>query len=176
MFKRFSTQSLIIIAGLAGLGIVIKPIVSPLSKMISMPLVVPGGSFAGGLYMMWLVLAVVIVKRGGSGTLYGFLQALLVMVLGLKGNQGMFSIISYTLPGVMVDLVFWLVKRPDCIFTHMLLCSIANMTGALMVAIFFFHHPLPFIAIILGMSFVSGLLGGWLSHSIYKTLERYELI
>jgi hypothetical protein len=50
------------------------------------------------------------------------------------------------------------------------------MTGAIVVAIFVFHHPLPFILIIEGMSMVSGIIGGWISWAIYKTIKHYELV
>ncbi|MBW6514426.1 MAG: ECF transporter S component [Candidatus Syntrophosphaera sp.] len=176
MFKRFTTQDLIVIAALAGIGIAIKPIVSPLSKMISTPLMVPGGSFTGGLYMLWLVLAVLIVSKRGTGTIYGLLQALIIMVAGMRGNQGLLSIVSYTLPGIAVDLVYPVLRHPERLCTHLILCALANMTGALVVAVLLFRHPLPLVAIILGMSLLSGLLGGLVSHGIYKTLKHYELI
>ncbi|MDD3282826.1 MAG: ECF transporter S component, partial [Candidatus Cloacimonetes bacterium] len=63
MLKKFSVKDLIIIAALAALGIAVKPLVGPFFKMISRPMGIPGGSFAGGFYMMWLVLAVVIVDK-----------------------------------------------------------------------------------------------------------------
>ena len=176
IFQRFSTRDLIIIAGLAGIGIAIKPLVSPLSKLLSTPLMVPGGSFTGGLYMLWMVLAVLIVRKRGTGTLYGFLQALIVMAIGLRGNQGLLSLVSYTLPGILVDLACLLLRRPEWLSTHLILCALANMAGALVVAVLLFHHPLPFIAVILGMSFVSGCLGGALSYGIYKTIQKYGLL
>jgi energy-coupling factor transport system substrate-specific component len=174
-FQRFSTRDLIIIAGLAGIGIAVKPIVSPLSKMITTPLMVPGGSFTGGLYMLWMVLAVVLVQKRGTGFIYGLLQALVVMVIGIRGNQGLLSLLSYTLPGICADIIYQLARRPASIWVHMLLCSVTNMAGALVVAIFLFHHPLPYIAVILGMSLVSGLVGGWLSWGIFKALDHYGL-
>jgi len=137
---------------------------------------VPGGSFTGGLYMLWLVLAVLIVSKLGTGTLYGLLQALIIMVIGVKGNQGLLSLISYTLPGIAVDGVFLLLRHPERISTHIILCALANMCGAGVVAVFLFHHPLPFVGVVLLMSMISGCLGGWVSHGIYKTLRHYEII
>ena len=148
VFRTFTTRDLIIIAGLAGIGLAIKPLVSPLSKMITSPLMIPGGSFTGGLYMLWMVLAVLIVDKFGTGIIYGILQALVVMVIGIRGNQGLLSLISYTLPGLLVDLVYLVISHPEKIWAQMLLCALSNMTGAIVVAIFVFHHPLPFILII----------------------------
>ena len=176
VFRTFTTRDLIIIAGLAGIGLAIKPLVSPLSKMITSPLMIPGGSFTGGLYMLWMVLAVLIVDKFGTGIVYGLLQALVIMVIGIRGNQGLLSLVSYTFPGLLVDLVYLAIPHPERIWGQMLLCAFANMAGALIVAIFVFHHPLPFILIIEGMSMVSGIIGGWISWTIYKTIIYYELV
>jgi len=176
VFRTFTTRDLIIIAGLAGIGLAIKPLISPLSKMITSPLMIPGGSFTGGLYMLWMVLAVLIVDKFGTGIVYGLLQALVIMVIGIRGNQGLLSLVSYTFPGLLVDLVYLVMLHPERILGQMLLCALANMAGALIVAIFVFHHPLPFILIIEGMSMISGIIGGWISWTIYKTIIYYELV
>lgn len=176
MFKRFSTRDLIVIAVMAGIGLAIKPIVSPLSKMITMPLMVPGGSLVGGLYMLWLVLAVLIVRKPGTGFIFGLLQALVTLVIGVRGNQGLLTLLSYTLPGILADVIQLLVKDPTRLWPHLSICAVANIAGAMVVAVLLFHHPLPLLIIVTGMSLVSGLLGGWLSWNIYKSIKYYELI
>lgn len=176
MFKRFSTRDLIIIAVLAGIGLAVKPIVSPFSKMISTPLMVPGGSFTGGLYMLWLALAVLIIRKPGTGLIFGLLQALVTLVIGVRGNQGLLTLLSYTLPGILADLIQALVKDPARLWPHLAICSVANIAGAMVVAILLFHHPPLYLLIILGMSLLSGLIGGWISWSIFRSLKHYELI
>ena len=176
MFKRFSTRDLIIIAVLAGIGLAVKPIVSPFSKMISTPLMVPGGSFTGGLYMLWLALAVLIIRKPGTGFIFGLLQALVTLVIGVRGNQGLPTLLSYTLPGILADLIQALVKDPARLWPHLAICSVANIAGAMVVAILLFHHPPLYLLIILGMSLLSGLIGGWISWSIFRSLKHYELI
>ena len=79
MLQKFTTRDLILIASLAGMGFVAKILISPLFKMISMPMMVPGGSLAGGFYMLWLVLAVLIVPKWGTGLLFGLLLMLLLI-------------------------------------------------------------------------------------------------
>ncbi len=66
---RFSMFDLIIIAMMATLGIAIKPIIVLLVHMITGPLFIPGGAFAGGFYMMWIVLGAGLVRKKGTGTL-----------------------------------------------------------------------------------------------------------
>lgn len=176
MLKKFSTRDLIVIASLAGIGFAMKLLIGPLFKMISIPLMVPGGSLAGGFYMMWLVLAVVIVSKRGSGTLFGFLQALIALVAGSK-NQGLLTVISYTLPGLALDLAFPSRLFPAArLHTHLIFCALANLIGAGVIAILLFHHPLPALAVVCGMALISGLLGGFVSWGIYQPLKQYKVI
>ncbi|MDI3503576.1 MAG: hypothetical protein PWP64_512 [Candidatus Cloacimonadota bacterium] len=176
MLKRFKVQDLILIAAFAAIGIAIKPLVGPLSKMISTPLSIPGGSFAGGFYMMWLVLAVMIVDKSYTGTLFGVLQAIGVLIFGIAGNMGAISLITYTLPGIVVDIFYLMLGRKKHLFAHLLLCALANMSGALSAAILIFAHP-PLILIgIAALSVASGIVGGYLSYAIYKSLKIMRII
>lgn len=176
MLKRFRVQDLILIAAFAAIGIAIKPLVGPLSKMISTPLGIPGGSFAGGFYMMWLVLAVMIVDKSYTGTVFGIIQAIGVLIFGISGNMGAISLISYTVPGIVVDLFYLILAKKKHLAAHLLLCALANMSGALISAILIFAHP-PFILIgISALSIASGIVGGYLSCAIYKSLKLMRIV
>ena len=176
MFKRFSTRDLIVISTLAAIGIAIKPLVGPLFKMISTPLAIPGGSLAGGFYMLWLSLAVFMVGKTGTGTLFGVVQALIVMVAGMQGNQGALSLISYPLPGIVADLLYLLFKDGDKVISHVLICAIANLAGALLVAVLLFRHPLALVFTIGGLALLSGAVGGLVSKGLYAQLKKYGMI
>jgi energy-coupling factor transport system substrate-specific component len=176
MFKSFSTRDLIIISTLAAIGIAIKPVVNPLFKMISAPLMVPGGSFAGGLYMMWLTLAIVLTRKAMSGILFGFMQAIIVMLMGMMGNQGAFSLISYFIPGVVASIVYWLFRGKDHCVAQVSICALANVSGAVLVALGFFHHPPLLVLIIAGMAYISGIVGGFLSYGLQKQFLKLGVI
>ena len=90
----------------SALGIATKPIVVPLVHIITGPLFIPGGAIAGGFYMFWIVLGAGIVKKSGTGTLIGIVQGILVIATGTMGTHGIMSIVSYTLPGIVTDLIF----------------------------------------------------------------------
>lgn len=169
MFKRFSTRDLIVISTLAAIGIAIKPLVGPLFKMISTPLAIPGGSLAGGFYMLWLSLAVFMVGKTGTGTLFGVVQALIAMVAGLQG-------IVYPLPGIVADLLYLLFKDGDKIISHVLICAVANLAGALLVAVLLFRHPLALVFTIGGLALLSGAMGGLVSKGLYAQLKKYGMI
>lgn len=176
LLKRFSVRDLIIIASIAALGIAVKPIVNPITKLISTPLGIPGGSLSGGLYMMWLVLAVTIINKRWTGTVYGILQAVLVLLIGLAGRQGAFSLVSYSLPGLAADLLFMAVRNRDKLFTHISLCALANVTGSLSTAIIFFRLPGELICFNFAFALASGIVGGYLSFGVFQALNKARII
>jgi energy-coupling factor transport system substrate-specific component len=171
MLKRFTSRDLIVIAVLAAIGIAIKPLVSPTIKLISAPLMLPGGSLAGGLYMMWLVLAVVMVPKFGSGTLFGLVQALVTFILGWFGNHGVLSLISYTLPGILADLIILAPFRRDSRLSMALLGSISNLTGSLIMSLVIFRLPLIPLLIASVTAIVSGIIGGLIAYPIYNKIK-----
>ncbi len=176
MLKRFSARDLILIAAFAAVGIAIKPIVGPFFKMISSPLGIPGGSFGGGFYLTWLVLAMVIVDKTYTGTLFGIIQAIGVLVMGMSGNQGAVSLITYTLPGILADLVYFALRHRKNAWVQMAICASANALGALLTGIIIFQHPFIFLAGITGMAMISGIVGGILSFGIYKSIKELRII
>ncbi len=176
MLKHFSSRDLIVIALLAALGIAIKPLVSPTVKLVSAPLMLPGGSLAGGLYMMWLVLAVVMVPRPGSGLLFGFVQALVTFILGWFGNHGVLSLISYTLPGLLADIVLILPIKRDSIYTMALIGSLANLCGSLIMSLVIFRMPLIPLLVSSATALVSGILGGIFAYLIYKRIKDLGIL
>ncbi|MDD3235265.1 MAG: ECF transporter S component [Candidatus Cloacimonetes bacterium] len=176
VMKKFSVADLIIIASVAALGIAVKPIVGPISKFISTPLGIPGGSLAGGFYMMWLVLAVTIVNKRYTGTVFGVLQAVLVLLVGMAGKQGAFSLISYSLPGILADIVFYLIKHRQKLITHLSLGVVANLAGSLSTAVIFFKLPAVMVGINVAFATASGIMGGYLAYGTYKALEKARII
>ncbi len=173
--KSFRTRDLILIAVFAAVGLAIKPIVSPISKSISTPLMLPGGSFAGGFYMMWLSLAILCTKKIGSGMLFGVLQALVVLIQGSFGNHGALSLLTYTIPGLVADGIALILRYKGGLFQHLVLTSIANITGVLIMAIVIFRHPPLMIGVSVSTALASGIAGGYLSYLIHYELRKYKL-
>lgn len=176
LLERFSAKDLVIITAIASIGIAVKPIVGPLSKLISTPLGIPGGSLAGGFYMMWLSLAITLVNKKYTGTVFGILQAVLVLLVGMAGRQGIFSLISYTLPGIVADLAFYLLRRPHKLITHICICTLANITGAVVTGLFFFHLPQLMLIVNILFATASGIMGAYLSFGVYQTLTKHRII
>ncbi len=174
--RNFTVFNLIIIAMVSALGIATKPIIVPLIHIISGPLFIPGGAIAGGFYMLWIVLGVAIVKKFGTGTLIGIVQSILVIATGIMGTHGIMSLISYTLPGIMVDIVFLFSKDKIYNILHFLFgCMAANITGTMISNIMFFRLPPSVVFLVLSSAALSGALGGLIAYSISKGLTKINL-
>lgn len=173
---RFSTKDLILIALMAAIGIAIKPLVKTLTHVISTPLGIPGGTIGGGFYMMWLSLIAAIVPRFGSATLTGLIQGLVVLMTGWFGSHGAASIITYALPGLIIDDIAVLYRRSNKIDGQIIYCIAANLVGTYLVGWLIMRMPKAPLIISLSMAIVSGCVGGILSYIIFKQLKRYRLI
>jgi ABC-type thiamin/hydroxymethylpyrimidine transport system permease subunit len=175
IFKKFRIYDLVVISLMAALGLAVKIIVTPLAHMISGPLNMPGGALAGGFYMFWIVLAGALVGKRGAATLTALIQALIVIVVGSVGSHGIMSIVTYTLPGLMVDLVFLVLRRE--IKTNMdffIGGMVANMTGTFLTGMVFFRLPLVTMVMIVASGMLSGGLGGLIAYVTYKGVKQMD--
>jgi len=176
LLSNFSVFNLTIIAVVSALGVATKPIVVPLVHVVTGPLFIPGGAIAGGFYMLWIVIGAGMVKKFGSGTLIGIVQSILVIATGTMGNHGIMSIVSYTMPGVVVDLVFLFSKNKNYNVLHYVFgCMAANVTGTLISNIMFFRLPYITVIFILSSAALSGVIGGLIASSILKGLGKMNI-
>lgn len=175
--KTFTITELVIIGLVAALGIATKPIVVPLVHIITGPLFIPGGSLAGGFYMLWIVLGAGIIKKTGSGTVIAVTQALLAIVLGFYGTHGIVSLLTYTLPGIAVDMVFLFSRNKSYNMLHFFLAgALSNTCGAFTVNLVIFQ--LPFIPLMLSLSIAlfSGGTGGIIAYNLNNKLSKLKVL
>ena len=176
LLERFTVRDLALIAAMSALGIAIKPVVVPLAHVVSTPLMIPGGALAGGLYMMWIVVAFGLTGKHGTALLVGFVQAVLVMITGISGSHGAMSLISYTMPGLLVEAVFLILRRGiDSLPLAMLAGMLANLSGTICVNIIFFSLPLIPLLLSLCVAAFSGGVGGVLSWLLLEALGKYGI-
>lgn len=176
ILQKFTVYDLVMIAVMAALGIAIKPVVVPLAHIISGPLMIPSGAFAGGLYMMWLVVAYGIVGKPGTSTLVALIQALLVMFTGIVGSHGVMSLFTYIAPGLVMDLILLLIgHRVCCRGCAVIAGAAANMTGTACVNVVFFQAPGVYLILILAIALLSGAVGGLLAWELLRIMEKYKL-
>lgn len=172
LLATFSIFNLIIIAMCAGLGIAIKPIIVPLVHIVTGPLFIPGGAVAGGLYMLFIVVAAGLVGKTGAATLTCAVQAILVIISGVPGSAGILSLVTYIMPGVMVDLLFVIIRHKGCCaFCCFLAGLVANLTGTFLTNFVFFRLPFVPLMLTLFAAALSGCLGGLIAWGVIKRLR-----
>ncbi len=174
--SRFTMFDLVVLALMACLGIASKPIIVPLTHIITGPLYIPGGVIAGGFYMMWIVLGAGLVKKIGSGTLVAAVQAIMVMALGIYGTHGLMSLFTYLLPGMAVDAVLAATGKKGNLAVFCFAAGMAaNTSGVFLVNVVFFR--LPWIPLLLSLSSaaLSGGLGGLVAYTVIRQVEKSSL-
>jgi len=174
--KRFSAFDLVVLAMMAALGVAVKPLVVSLAHMVTGPLLIPGGSLAGGFYMMWLILGAALVDKRGAATLIGLVQAILVLAVGVYGTHGIVSLLTYTLPGLGVDLLYFAFRlkagSKNAMFAGGIL---ANVCGVLLTNLVFFRLPvIPFL-LSLSAGALSGGVGGLLAFLVFSRLKKLKV-
>ncbi len=171
--KKFSVFDMVMIAMLASLGIACKPIVAPVMNAAGSLFMIPGGALQSGIFMFWLVLARVFVGKFGAASLTALVQSLMVMLIGIVGNHGLLSLITYTLPGVAIDLVYMLPglrRQLAAILGGAASCVVAfALRVELMV-----HLPVWMLFLGCGVAALSGVFGGFFAHMIAGKLQRFS--
>ena len=174
---RFSLFELMIITLLAAMGIAVKSVITPLVHLVTGPLFIPGGVVAGGIYMLFLVLAVSLTGKRSGAFLCGFCQGLMILIMGAGGSHGALSVISYSLPGLAVDLMMLILRHKGCcLFCCFFGGMAANLTGTLIVNAAFFEMPAIALALSLVVAALSGGFGGVLAWVFTKQLKKLGII
>lgn len=176
MLRKFTSIDLLYIAILGALGLAVKPIVTPVIHLVSAPLMIPGGSLAGGFYMMWIAMAIALVNKPGTGCIIGLVQAIVMISLGYFGNHGAVSLLSYTIPGIAAELVSYLYKNKTTIAAQVSICLVANLSGTLIVTLLVMRLATIPLMISLVAGAISGILGGLLSFSLLVKLKQYRIV
>lgn len=175
----FRLNDYILIAMLAAMGVAIKAVVVPLAQVITGPLFIPGGVVAGGFYMLFLVLATALTGRLGAATLTGLVQALLVIISGTLGSHGALSLLTYTLPGLAVDLLYLVMgkrHRACCALCCFLGGMVANISGSLSVNLAIFQLSLTPLLLCVAVAALSGGLGGLIANALAGRLRRLGVL
>ena len=172
--SRFSAYDMVVIGLIAALGIASKNIVGPLAHLVTVPIGVPGGSLAGGFYMLWMVLARSFTGKVGSSTLAAAVQAIIVLATGSFGSHGALTVITYTLPGLACDLAMIPYKKNG--EGRLLWCALggmaANIAGSVATNYTFFRLPALALALTAVTAAFSGAAGGALASAASDRLGK----
>jgi len=126
--------------------------------------------------MLWIVLGAGLIRKRGVATLIALCQAIIVAVSGIFGTHGVVSIVTYTLPGLMIDIIYFIIRRKVVTLLDFFVAGvIANLSGTYLSNLVFFH--LPWIPLVLSLSAgaLSGGLGGLVAYAIVNKLRSLEI-
>src|SRR5208337_200387 len=148
---KIATTDLVLMALFASLGLATKNIIYPIVTTITGPLYIPTGSVAGGVYMMWPVMAFGFVRKIGAASMTSLTQAFISLLMPF-GNFGLLSFVIYLGPGLAIDAFFLLSRHKACCAVCCMGASaIANVVGTILVGTLVLVLPtivLSFLAVV----------------------------
>lgn len=173
----FSIKDLMLIALITAVATGSKTVIGIIVRSFTGAIGIPGGAIAGGLYMLWLPLVLVITKKRGSAFLLCFLQAIVMLVTSLAGSHGFWNFVTYVVPGIMVELVYFIKKSAwDNILVMMLAVVLANVAGTVGSNFLFFKlSAIPFLFMIVAAIF-SAIVGSFVGKGIAVLLQKQGLL
>jgi ABC-type thiamin/hydroxymethylpyrimidine transport system permease subunit len=105
----FSTRDLLIMAVLAALGGVTSTYVNTIGDATQAALGFPGATqWAAGLHTIWIVLAMGILRKTGSGTVMGILKGAVELMSG--NSHGVIILLINLVAGLLVDFGFFIFR------------------------------------------------------------------
>lgn len=174
MKKKIPTVHLTYLAICIVMGLMAKRIVSPVTNMLTDFIRIPGGSAATAFSIMFLAVGCSAVNYYLAGTCSGFVQGIIALILGMSGYQGLLAIITYTIPGVVIDLIRRILKRIDLTY-FVVCCCMANTLCACISNLLVFH--LRSIALLLWLLIAAsfgtgaGIVGNFIYIKISQTMD-----
>jgi len=171
MKQKVSLRHLTFLAICVALSLVTKRVISPVTNLLTDFLRIPGGGAATAFSVAILAVATGRVNWPWATAAAGFVQSLLAMALGMSAYQGVFAIVTYTLPGLVIDLARrWYGHRNKLYFSCS--CAAANTAGAWITNLLVFR--LEGIAFLLWLliACVMGMAAGFLGGILFAQMEK----
>lgn len=169
---RIATIDLVLMAMFASLGLATKEILHPLIGPLVSAANLPTGGVIGGLYMMWIVIPMGLIRKPGVATMVSLIQACISLVLPY-GNFGLLSFVIYLGPGLAMDGFFLLSRHKSCCLgCCMAAGAIANTVGTVLVAGFVLVLPIPVLAFFAVIAAISGCVGGFIANMLLNRLTK----
>jgi len=171
MKQKVPLRHLTFLAICIALSLVTKRVISPITNLLTDFIRIPGGGAATAFSLMFLVIATGGLKWRWATTAAAFVQSLIALGLGMSAYQGAFALLTYTLPGLVIDLIRWLYPQRDSVYFP-LACAASNTAGALLANVLVFH--LKGIAFLLWMliACVIGMFAGTLGEVLFRRIVR----
>ena len=175
------------------LGLFTKKLINPFANVITESLHIPGG-ISTGFSIMFLIIATEIVWNDSfgkqnqrddrkqipsrlvkhCGILMGLVQGFLALCLGRVGSMGLLAPIGYIVPGIAIDLIYYLGNRfgfqrtERMVFANALAAVMASVIANIIV----FSLRGPVLWLYLCVSATSGTMYGFLGVAVAGRLSK----
>jgi len=131
----FSTHDLLLMAVLAALGGVASTYINTLGDAVQAFLGMAGGSqWAAGLHVIWIVLAMGITGKPGTGILTGLLKGSVELLSG--SSHGVIILLVDLAAGLFVDFGFLLFRKKRSLLPYMISGGLASSSNVLVFQLF----------------------------------------
>lgn len=163
---------MIFLALCCDLGLVAKKIIGPFANVITDSLHIPGG-IGTSFSLMFMIIAVMLVPRFGCGAIFGAVQSMLAVTFGMVGSMGALSPIGYILPGLAVDVLFFLLRNSTLPTAERMMLgnSLASVCAALTANLIVFRLQGIVLLLYVCIAACSGILCGILGAMIVKRVR-----
>lgn len=165
--KEYRLKDMIFLALCCDIGLLSKRLISPFANVITDFLKIPGG-IGTAFSLLFLVIGKDMIPVRGCATLMGFVQSIIMLALGLTGSMGLLAPIGYIMPGIVIDLVFYIGEKTGMersgrmVLANMLASASAGLTANLIV---FRLKGIP-LALYVTVALLSGAVCGYLAYML----------
>lgn len=170
--NNYRLRNLIFITLCCDLGLFAKRLIAPVANILTDAMRIPGG-IGTSFSLMFLVVAAGIVSIKGCATLMGLVQSAITVSLGMVGSMGALSPIGYIVPGIIIDIVFYVCRKTgvhrhlSMVIANMLAGAAAGLTANMIV----FHLVGIPLALYIIVGLASGAICGTLAYSLATRLS-----
>lgn len=171
MKQKVPLSHLTFLAICVALSLVTKRVISPITNLLTDFLRIPGGGAATAFSLLFLVIGTSALRWRWATTAAGFVQSLIAMALGMSAYQGAFAVLTYSLPGLVIDLFRWFYPHRDRVYFS-LSCAAANTAGALLTNLLVFRLEGVVFLLWMLIACTIGLFGGFLGELLFRRIEK----
>jgi len=176
----FSTRDLLIMAVLAALGGITSTYVNTLGDAVHAALGLPGATqWAAGLHVIWIVLAMGILRKPGTGTFIGILKGAVELLSG--NSHGVIILLIDVIAGLLVDFCFLLFSNKRNLLPYLVSGSLASASNVLVFQLFAMVPlnilGLSAILILFVVALISGMVfAGVIPYLLVNTIAKAGVV
>ncbi len=163
----FSTRDLVTIAVLSALGGALSTFIGYLGLLLNSAIGTPfgAGQFLSGLHVFWILLTAGLIRKTGAATATALLKGFVEFFTG--STHGILVVFVSLIQGLIIDIGFFATGQQDSLPLWSIIAGFAAASNVLIFQLFFFSGaPLIFLALLVILSFSSGIIfGGYFGHA-----------